>query len=140
MSINAPNFNPVTPEVITPRQEVIAPRRVVIDPGQDAPSPENTEQSLRQAFEEQEAVRPPLQPPEKTTDEADKVVDSLNSYMDELQTNLGFSVREGSDKQVVITITNRESNEVIRQIPSEEVLVLRDKMAELTGILFDKKV
>jgi flagellar protein FlaG len=72
-------------------------------------------------------------------DQARKAVENLNEAMNELQTSLGFSVRE-EDRQVVVTVTNRSTDEVIRQIPAEEVLQIRDKMAEITGLLFDKKV
>jgi flagellar protein FlaG len=41
---------------------------------------------------------------------------------------------------VVVEIKNRETDEVIKQIPSEEILELRVKMEELTGMLLDEKI
>ena len=57
--------------------------------------------------------------------------------MDVLQTSLSFIVDKERD-QVIVTITNRETKEVIRQIPPEELVVLQEKMKELTGIIFNE--
>ncbi|RLB86862.1 MAG: hypothetical protein DRH26_16665 [Deltaproteobacteria bacterium] len=63
---------------------------------------------------------------------------TLNEYMDDLQTNLGFSIHEGPNRQVIVEIKNRKTDELIKQIPSEELVAIREKMAELTGLLLDK--
>jgi flagellar protein FlaG len=60
--------------------------------------------------------------------------------MDDLQTNLGFSIHEELDNQVIVEIRDRKTGELIRQIPSEELLSIREKMAELTGLLFDQRI
>lgn len=64
----------------------------------------------------------------------------MNEIMDDLQTSLGFSVREGLNKIVVVEITDRKTNEVIKQIPSEELLTIKEKMEEFTGLIFDQSV
>jgi len=51
-------------------------------------------------------------------------------------------------EKIVMTVKNNESNEVIRQIPSEEALNLMKRMKELSeeyfgdaaGLLFEKKI
>ncbi len=75
-----------------------------------------------------------------TVEEIEDLSKELNSYMDDLQTNLGFSIHEKIDDQVIVEITDRETGELIRQIPSEELLSIREKMAELTGLLFDQRI
>jgi len=77
---------------------------------------------------------------ELTVSDTKKLVDELNEYMDDLQTQLGFSIREDLDHQVVVEIKNRETEELLKQIPSEELLKIREKMEELTGFLFDQSV
>jgi flagellar protein FlaG len=59
---------------------------------------------------------------------------------------LNFSVDEGSDK-LVVKVTDAESGEIIRQIPSEEVLRLSERLKDLqsdvgaaVGVLFSKQV
>lgn len=72
--------------------------------------------------------------------ETKQITEDLNEYMSNLQTNLRFSMYEKLDHQVVVQIKNRETDELIKQIPSEELLELRVKMEELSGLLFDVKI
>ena len=72
-------------------------------------------------------------------EETNEIVESLEGYMNILQTGISFSVNEETDK-VVVTVTNRETDEVIRQIPPEELVTLQKKMKELTGIIFSETV
>ena len=69
--------------------------------------------------------------------EIKELADTLNEYMDDLQTNLGFSIHEELNHQVIVEIKNRNTDELIKQIPSEELVAIREKMAELTGLLLD---
>jgi len=71
---------------------------------------------------------------------AKELTAQMNEVMDDLQTSLGFSIREELNHLVVIDIKDRETNEVIKQIPSEELLALKEKMDEFTGLLFDQSV
>ncbi|MCK5683839.1 flagellar protein FlaG, partial [bacterium] len=63
----------------------------------------------------------------------------LNELMDDLQTNLGFYIREDMDHQIVVEIKDKSTDELVRQIPSEEMLLIKDKMLELNGLIFDQK-
>jgi len=71
--------------------------------------------------------------------ETEDIVKTLENYMNVLKTNIGFRVNTETDR-VIVTITNQETNEVIRQIPSEELISLQERMKELTGILFSETV
>ena len=75
-----------------------------------------------------------------SAEETEQITVDLNEYMTHLQTNLRFSMYEKLDHQVVVEIKNKETDELIKQIPSEEILELRVKMEELTGMLFDAKI
>ena len=75
-----------------------------------------------------------------SVEETEQVTIDLNEYMSDLQTNLRFSIYEKLDHQVVVEIKNKETDEVIKQIPSEEILEIRVKMEELTGMLLDEKI
>lgn len=48
-----------------------------------------------------------------------------------------FSVHEGSG-DVLVTVTDATSGEVIREIPPSEVLDLAARMDEMIGLLFDQ--
>lgn len=71
--------------------------------------------------------------------EAKEVIESLEAYMNVLQTTIGFRVNDKTDN-IVVSVINRETDEVIRQIPPEELLALQEKMQELTGTIFSEKV
>jgi len=71
--------------------------------------------------------------------EKQALVNELNDYMDDLQTNLGFSIHEKLDHQIVIEVKNRKTKELIKQIPSEELINIRVKMEELSGLILDAK-
>lgn len=60
--------------------------------------------------------------------------------------NLNFSVDEGTQRPVV-TVTDSDTGDLIRQIPSEEVLQLSERLQELgsdegsaVGVLFNREV
>ncbi len=72
--------------------------------------------------------------------EAREMAAVLNEYMDDLQTHLGFSVREDLGRLVIVEIKNRKTDEVIKQIPTEELLKIMENMKELSGIFFDQSV
>jgi len=65
----------------------------------------------------------------------------LNEFTKKIQTNLSFSVDEGSGRSV-ITVTDTQTGDVIRQIPAKEALavanIIRDAIAadiEKVGLL-----
>jgi flagellar protein FlaG len=63
-------------------------------------------------------------------------VKELNTAMKVVNTNLSFSI-DSVTKQTVVTVTDANTHEVIRQIPSEEMQKVSDRIAELLGVLFD---
>jgi len=62
-------------------------------------------------------------------EDLDEVVKSLNSQVQNVQRNLQFSVDKATGKQVV-TVTDSITDDVIRQLPSEEALELAKRMIE----------
>jgi flagellar protein FlaG len=67
-----------------------------------------------------------------------KLVKEIQSYLNNLNIQLSFSIREKTG-DMVVRVLDRESGDVIRQLPPEDLLDLRDKLSELRGALFDKK-
>lgn len=74
-----------------------------------------------------------------STDEVKEVVESFQEMSETIQTKLSFSVDE-ENNEIVVKIYDKESEELIRQFPSDEMLSLQDKMSDLAGFLFDQKV
>jgi len=75
-----------------------------------------------------------------SAEEIKELADTLNEYMDDLQTDLGFFMHEELNHQVIVEVKNRKTHELIKQIPAEELVTIKEKMAELTGLIFDKSV
>lgn len=80
---------------------------------------------------------------EKTKDEepTEKVVEAavveMNNYVEKFSTKVGFSI-DPESKQLTIIVTDKETGKVIRQIPAKEIVDLKGKMEEITGIIFDE--
>jgi flagellar protein FlaG len=63
------------------------------------------------------------------------VVSELNNLVRELHRELRFSVDDESG-DTVIRVVDSETEEVVRQIPSEEVVRMRKHLQEAAGVIF----
>ncbi len=71
-----------------------------------------------------------------------EIVDAVQESLDTIKeqtTHLRFSVHEQTD-QVMVKVTNPDSGEVIREIPSQEFLDLAAKFEKMVGLMFDMKI
>ena len=71
-----------------------------------------------------------------SAEELTGALNQLNGYMEETHRSLRFSIDDDSGRTVV-RVVDTENDEVIRQIPSEEMLALIRHFNEVTGNLFD---
>ncbi|HLS09727.1 flagellar protein FlaG [Lentibacillus sp.] len=80
-------------------------------------------------------------PDEKSvnSDQADNIVSQINELMKPIRTNLKFELHEKLDDYYVKVI-DRETKEVIKEIPPEKMLDMYAAMAEFMGFLTDEKV
>ncbi|MGL5758592.1 flagellar protein FlaG [Plesiomonas sp.] len=68
------------------------------------------------------------------------VTQQLNEFMHEMNRTLSFYLDEDLNRQVV-SVIDRESGEVIRQLPSEEMLAIAKNMADqMAGILLNTEL
>lgn len=79
-------------------------------------------------------------------EEVESAVTEINQFVQAQNRQLNFSFDENS-KRSVIKVTDSESGDIIRQIPSEDVLKLSERLKELqtdlgaaVGVLFNKEV
>ena len=66
-------------------------------------------------------------------------IQTLNTELGQKHISLNFSIDDDSDC-LVVQVIEADSGKVIRQIPPDEILVLRQRLEELTGIIFDTQV
>lgn len=98
-----------------------------------APVSSNSSQSVSESgsSKQQEAREKP------TLQEVIELSEKLNQNVQRIQRDLNFSV-DDSLGDIVVKVIDRHTQEVIRQIPSEEMLTLSRNIEEVNSLLFDK--
>ncbi len=66
------------------------------------------------------------------------IVDALQETLNRLNERIVFSIHKETG-EVVVKVVDPKTNKVIKQIPPEELLKLREKLDELIGILFEAR-
>nr|WP_238326862.1 flagellar protein FlaG [Paenibacillus graminis] len=72
---------------------------------------------------------------EQVVAELQKAIDAIQGP----QKSLEISVHEKTHA-IMIKVLNKETGELIREVPPEKILDLAARMMEITGIIVDKKV
>ncbi len=68
-----------------------------------------------------------------------QIVENLNAFVQLTKRNVSFTIDKESGRDV-ISVFDAETQELIRQIPSEEALALLKRMDEAVGLLFSERV
>jgi len=69
-------------------------------------------------------------------EQIEDAVASIQEFVQSVRRSINFSVEDGSGR-VVVKVTDAESGNVIRQIPSEEALKLAENLSEVRSLLFE---
>jgi flagellar protein FlaG len=77
--------------------------------------------------------------PHLSTEDVENMVDSLYEFTNMLQTKLKFSILDDTN-EIVVKVINRQTDEIIRQIPPEELLEIHANMKKMSGLLFYQNV
>jgi flagellar protein FlaG len=91
-----------------------------------------------------EAVTPPpasFEANEKVLisgDDLKAAIDHLNSHMQKMNRNVNFSVDGASGKDVV-RVTDSNTGETVRQLPSEDMLTFIRNLDNMVGVIFDSR-
>ena len=117
---------------------VVAAVDTVVDKVKPRISPVEKSNDSAQTALDEKALREKAKEQRLSNEELAEAVEDIQSRLEVVGTRLGFSIHEETE-DLVVEVTNRESGELIRQIPSDEVLELRARLDDLVGILFDKK-
>lgn len=76
--------------------------------------------------------------PRLTPQELKMRVQEMENISRHLNINLKFQIEDKTDT-VIIKVMDGNSGEVIRQIPPEEIVALRIKLEDLSGMLLNKE-
>ena len=74
-----------------------------------------------------------------STSQLEKVAQQLQTFMSDMNKGLEFLVDEDSGRNV-IKVIDKQSGDIVKQYPSEEVLDLVAKLSEASGMFIDSKV
>lgn len=64
--------------------------------------------------------------------------DGINAFLESSGTHIQFAIHEAS-KRMMVTVIDNDTQEVVKTIPSKELLDLAAKIDELVGTLLDQK-
>lgn len=67
-----------------------------------------------------------------------EAVAEINKAVKKVPTSLNFSVDEAS-KRFIVSVTDTNTGEVIRQLPGDAVLRIAKQLESLKGVVFDQK-
>ena len=76
---------------------------------------------------------------ELTKEEAEHVVNGMNEFLKPKFTSLKFKMHEDLERYYV-EVVDQDTQKVVREIPSKELLDMYAKMTEFLGLFIDKKL
>jgi flagellar protein FlaG len=103
----------------------------------ESASASNTEQAESRSLEQKSETSGDQT--KLTREDVEEMVEALEDFANTVQTRLNFSIDDDTE-DVVVKIMDKETDEVIKQFPAEEILELREKMQDLSGLLFSTNV
>jgi len=86
-----------------------------------------------------EQPRKVLQKETRSAEEIHKDLAMINEQLKSLNSSIQFSVDDKAN-EVIVRIVDRDTGEVIRQIPPESIVRLRESLKEMSGLFVEKKV
>ena len=87
------------------------------------------------------AAKAPVQINEKVLidqEDLSAALASLNQRLEKTKSNLSFSIDPQTGSNIV-RVVNSNTGELVRQLPSEEVLQFKRNLDSMMGLIFDKK-
>ena len=125
MNISAVRNN--APSITTAQQPLSADERKGRTPQTGSPPPVKT----AQAFEQTQKVEPSRQ-------QVEEAAKTVNEFLKPINNSINFSLDEDTGITVVKVI-DVATKEIIRQIPSEEMLVIAKAIDQMKGLLVQQK-
>lgn len=126
MEINT-NFS-VLPRTVQERQPTVAETQMLGRSGRK-------EDSVAQTQQRQEAQPTKA---ERSKEELEQIVEKMQETVNVMQRNLNFSIHDTTGTTIV-KVMDAGSGEVIRQMPTEDALVLAERLDEMRSLLFEAR-
>ena len=71
-------------------------------------------------------------------EDAETMTNEMNDVLGAMHNGIRFRL-SGDGGNMVVQIIDRETEEVIREVPSEDLVEIREKFDEAMGVIFDKE-
>jgi len=97
----------------------------------------DAQSAVSEAVKPREAIRVDTQSV-MSSEDLTQAIQSLNDMMSALDRNINFAKDPGTGKDVV-RVTDSNTGQTIRQIPSQETLTFIKNLDRMVGLLFDSK-
>ena len=124
-------LSPYTPPANKPVREK-SPAAVVVESVQTEIAQEDAAQQVTKNVQARAAAQP-------SREQVDRAMNEMRRALDPVARNLQFSIDEETGRTVV-KVVDASTNEVIRQIPSEELLELSRTLDNYSGLFVKQKV
>ena len=72
--------------------------------------------------------------------EIKQVVAKMQEQIDSMNISLQYSTYGDHGERIAIAVVNKETGELIREIPPKELRSLYTKMSELAGMIFNREI
>lgn len=97
-------------------------------------------QTIAQATAPQKTPTPQVEAvdPVHLQQQINDVVEMLNSHMEKLGRSLGFGVDHRAEHSIIV-VKDKNTGEIVRQIPSDAVLKIAHSIENLKGLIYSKK-
>lgn len=66
-----------------------------------------------------------------------QMVEQMQSHLDSMNVSLQYSFYGDSGEKIAVKVVNKETGDVIREIPSKEMQDLSARMSKLVGMIFN---
>ena len=109
---------------------------VPLAPQESAPTPQSAAVSSLQTQSAEPTVAMPVAAPAQAV--VEQAVEKVKQHIEMTNSTLDFSIDEDSGKTIV-RITDRATGDLIRQVPSEEMLQIARSLDQMQGILVQEK-
>ncbi|MBU0481846.1 MAG: flagellar protein FlaG [Proteobacteria bacterium] len=133
MDINTNTDVKVVGVPVSPAVEIEDRNRPQVAPVQNSADSSRTALDEKSLHGGQEKEKP------MTREELGKAVEVIEEHLAQMGNRLGLSLHKETE-DILVRITDRESGELVKQFPSEEIVKLRQKLDELAGLLFEDTI
>lgn len=109
-----------------------------VETGNNNSTPKNIESALTNSDAK---INKETDKENKTLNKGDieKVAEQINNKFDSTHKSLKFFVHEATG-QMAVKIIDKNTNEVIKEIPAQEMLDVQGNIEEMVGLLIDKEI